>query len=610
MTPTVEFERPPRATAPAAPPAFVFARRPRIAGSAALAVAALVAVALSSLAPAGRSGFMLACSLSAVPPMTAALVWATRVRAEGSPAYHRFWSCWIHACSLGLAASGVGLVSAAWTPLVPLNLLLLTAAAPFWFVAGREALANASGRLDPAVDLLDGVTAVLVLGVPALLLVADALLADAELVLAIPLALFLVTGPAGLYGAVLGLRRVPPGERAAHAIGLAVVATFCVSVALILARVAGAAVPLPVNVAAHVTNLACVAALPLWAHRETSGGLARLPVERQVRPGNPMPVLCAVVLPVLAVVVLGWRRDDTVAVVTLVAVLVAVVALNAVRQVRLTREAQRLAADLAHMAEERRRLLADMVRALDDDRRRIVSELHAQAVGSLSTLGTVVQTACVSLPASTAVAVRESIAQVQGDLSQRAEELRSLLVALRPLAAQPTDPGDPTDRSDQGAPAAAGVGGGPPGDALGPALRAYAADVCDALPPAARPQIVVEVDPRLDLDRRTATIAYRIAQEAVLDAVLHSGARSVTTRVVPDEATGGVTVVIADDGDGLGHGAVVGGGRLTALELFTELGHGELTIHAVPGTGTTVRSRLGVAAGDLAVPEGRHLRLV
>ena len=491
--------------------------------------------------------------------------------------------------------------------MVPLNLLLLTAAAPFWFTAGREALANASGRLDPAVDLLDGVTAVLVLGVPALLLVADPLLADAELVLAIPLALFLVTGPAGLYGAVLGLRRVPPGERAAHAVGLAVVATFCVSVALILARLAGAAVPLPVNLAAHVTNLACVAALPLWAHRETSGGLARLPVERQVRPGNPMPVLCAVVLPVLAVVVLGWRRDDTVAVVTLVAVLVAVVALNAVRQVRLTREAQRLAADLAHMAEERRRLLADMVRALDDDRRRIVSELHAQAVGSLSTLGTVVQTACVSLPASTAVAVRESIAQVQGDLSQRAEELRSLLVALRPLAAQPTDAGAP---GAPDAPAAAGVGGGPPGDALGPALRAYAADVCDALPPAARPQIVVEVDPRLDLDRRTATIAYRIAQEAVLDAVLHSGARSVTTRVVPDEATGGVTVVIADDGDGLGHGAVVGGGRLTALELFTELGHGELTIHAVPGTGTTVRSRLGVAAADLAVPEGRHLRLV
>ena len=80
-----------------------------------------------------------------------------------------------------------------------------------------------------------------------------------------------------------------------------------------------------------------------------------------------------------------------------------------------------------------------MVRALDDDRRRIVSELHAQAVGSLSTLGTVVQTACVSLPASTALAVRESMAQLQGDLSVRAEELRTLLVALRPLDADRAD---------------------------------------------------------------------------------------------------------------------------------------------------------------------------
>jgi signal transduction histidine kinase len=262
----------------------------------------------------------------------------------------------------------------------------------------------------------------------------------------------------------------------------------------------------------------------------------------------------------------------------------------------LTRETGRLAGELAQMAEERRRLLADMVRALDDDRRRIVSELHAQAVGSLSTLGTVVQTACVSMPASTAVAVRESIAQVQGDLSQRAEELRSLLVALRPLG-----PADPP-----------GAAGDPPADALGPALRAYAADVGDTLPAAARPRIVVEVDPGLDLDRRTATIAYRIAQEALLTAVLHSGAGTVTTRVLPDEESGGVAVEVADDGHGLDLGAAAGGGCLTSLELFTDLGHGELTIRAVPGSGTTVRSRLGTRppVDEPAAAAGRHLRLV
>jgi signal transduction histidine kinase len=135
--------------------------------------------------------------------------------------------------------------------------------------------------------------------------------------------------------------------------------------------------------------------------------------------------------------------------------------------------------------------------------------------------------------------------------------------------------------------------------------------VCDALPPPARPHVVVEVDPTLDLDRRTATIAYRIAQEALLTAVLHSGARSITTRVLPDEATGGLVVEVADDGAGLDLGTAAGGGCLTALELFTELGHGELTIRAVPGAGTTVRSRLGGRTPDDApVPTGRHLRVV
>ncbi len=254
----------------------------------------------------------------------------------------------------------------------------------------------------------------------------------------------------------------------------------------------------------------------------------------------------------------------------------------------LTRETRRLAGELAQMAEERRGLLADMVRALDDDRRRIVSELHAQAVGSLSTLGTVVQTMCVSLPAPTALAVRESVAQVQGDLNRRAEELRTLLVALRPFGT-------------------AGTGD----DALGPALRAYAADLCDALPPEARPHVAVDVDAVLELDRRTATIAYRIAQEALLTAVLHARAQTVTARVGADEATGEVVIEVDDDGDGLDLGAVVGGACLSALELFTDLGHGELTVHAVPGTGTSVCSRLGghpTPAADRH--DGRHLRLV
>ena len=359
------------------------------------------------------------------------------------------------------------------------------------------------------------------LGAPGVLLLAEPLLAEAEpAVVALPLALFLGPRPAGLYGAVLGTARVAAGRagdprpRASPWSARSASAWRCSSSAWSAASICRP----PSCVAAHVANLAVVAALPLWAHREMSGGLGRLPVERQVRRRNPMPVLCAAVLPVLAVYVLGWRRTTSGRSGTSSGVLLAVVALNAVRQTMLTREARRLAGELAQMAEERRRLLADMVRALDDDRRRIVSELHAQAVGSLSTLGTVVQTACVSLPASTALAVRESIAQVQGDLSRRAEELRTLLVALRAVSARRR-----SRRARRPRPRAARLRRRPvrrPA-ARGPAPRA------------------VDVDPVLELDRRTATIAYRIAQEALLTAVLHARARTVTARVAADEATGG-----------------------------------------------------------------------
>jgi signal transduction histidine kinase len=547
-------------------------------------------VALTPLAPAGQDGYVVAHALPALPLLAASFLWAGRARRSGAPEYAVFWRNWRRACTCGLGAAVAGAASPAWPPLLEVDLALMVAAVPFWYAAGREALTIPAGRLDPAVDMVDGLIAIAVLGTPGVLLLAEPLLGTAEPAVALPLALFLALAPAGLYGSVLSIGRVPPGERVTHALGIALVGSFGVSVALQLVRLSGGVeLPLGAFVGAHVANLAVVAVLPLWSRRAMSDGLGRLPVERQVRRLDAMPVVGAVVLPVVAVYVFGWRRDDAWAVLYLVGVLLAVVALGAVRQTMLTRETRRLAGDLAQMAEERRRLLADMVRALDDDHRRIVSELHAQAVGSLSTLGTVVQTACVSLPAPTARAVREAVAQLQGDLGRRAEELRSLLVALRPFGAS-------VATSD---------------DALGPALRAYAADLGDALTPDARPRVVVDVDPELVLDRRTATIAYRIAQEALLTAVLHARARTVTARVGAEESTGSVVVEVDDDGDGLDLGAVVDGTCLSTLELFTDLGHGELTVRAVPGAGTSVRSRLG-----LPVPDGgrhdacRHLRLV
>lgn len=559
----------------------------RLAGSVGLAVVAVMAVALSPLVPDGRPGYVLAHALTALPPLVAAHRWAAAAGRRGAPEYRTFWRHWRRACALALASAVSGVGAAAWSPLLALDLGLLLAAGPYWIAAGHEVGRVEAGRLDPAVDVLDALMAVVVLGTPGVLLLAEPLLARGDLAAA-PLALFLAASPAGLYGAALSLARLPPGQRLLHALGAAIVTSFTLGAAVQVTRLAGGIdPPLAVPLGVHAVNLAVVAALPLWSHRQAPRGLEALPVERQVRRHSPMPAIGAVVLPAVAVHVLVWRRDETWTLAYVVAALVAVVGLNALRHAALGREARRLSNDLARMAEERRVLLADMLRALDDDRRRIVAELHAQAVGSLTTLGSVVQAACVSLPSSTAVAVRESLAHLQGDLSTRAEELRLLLVALR----RPT------------LDAAGEAGAGPPGGgALAAALRAHAADVCDAVPADRRPHVDVAVDPALALDRRTATIVCRVAEEALLTAVLHAGARTVTVRVRPDEATGGVVVEVGDDGDGLDPAAIAGGSSIEALELFTALGGGELTVRAVPGEGTVVRSRIGGCDGATSGP--------
>jgi signal transduction histidine kinase len=353
-----------------------------------------------------------------------------------------------------------------------------------------------------------------------------------------------------------------------------------------------------VFVGVHAANLAIVAALPLWAHRVTSGGLGRLPVEHQMRRTNPMPTISAVVLPVLTVYVLTMRTDDRWAVAYLAGVLLVVIVLNALRHAMLSREASLLSGELAGMAEERRQLLASMVRALDDDRRRTVAELHTQAVGSLSTLGTVVQTACVSLPPATATVVRETIAQLQGDLTNRAEELRMLMVAMRPPSFG--EPGG-TRRRPGGADSEAAAGAdarSTPGrseDALSAALRAYASDLCAERTAATHPDVHIEVDPRLELDRSTMTIVYRVTQEALLNAVRHAEAERVTVAVAADpHICGAIAVEVADDGVGFDTATTAEGTGLASIRLFTDLGRGEVTLRSAPGEGTVVRSLLGV----------------
>jgi glucose-6-phosphate-specific signal transduction histidine kinase len=72
-------------------------------------------------------------------------------------------------------------------------------------------------------------------------------------------------------------------------------------------------------------------------------------------------------------------------------------------------------------------------------------------------------------------------------------------------------------------------------------------------------------------------------------------------------------VEVVDDGVGFEPGEAAAGSGLATMQLFTNLGRGELTIRSSRGQGTRIRAELGIRAaeGGAAAPSPeRRLRLV
>jgi signal transduction histidine kinase len=579
---------------------MVFSREARWGGSAGAVGGVGAFVALAAGWGESDHDYLLLHALAALPYMVVGTGLSHRAVREGPAEYRGFWQRWEAALAVGALASLAAVGSGVWhvEALAVLDVILLVATVPIW-VSATVLMARAqAGRRDVTVDVLDALTAVIVLGAPGVLLVAEPIRDGDPVAFAVPFALCVLLAPAAVYLSLVNLARIPPGERATQAIGAVLACGLAVNVTLQLARIAGGAtIPLPWVIAAHTSQMALILAVPLWAHRQTTGRLDALGPEQQVRAGHPMPYVSAVVLPALAVLVLATRSERPWGVPFLVVVLLATIVLNAVRYTLMSRETRRLHAELARMAEERRRLLANMVRALEDDRRRTVSELHTQLVGSLTGLATITRTASVTLPTDTALVVQETIGQLQDDLRERAEDLRRLMVAMRPPAFEGGGTGGPGDAGDAG----------DDETALGTALLAYASDLYRER---ATRTVNVHVDRELELDRSTMTIVYRIAQEALLNAARHARARTVSVAVTAQGP--GILVEVHDDGVGFEPDSAADGSGLATMQLFTNLGRGELTVRSSPGRGTLVRSLLGVRPEVEPHPPAprRHLRLV
>lgn len=223
----------------------------------------------------------------------------------------------------------------------------------------------------------------------------------------------------------------------------------------------------------------------------------------------------------------------------------------AIEAVRLKRDLQR--------ARER------LVAALEEERRRLRHDLH-DGLGPTLTAITLRADAATNLLARDPARARELLDELRAAAGDAIAEVRQLTHGLRPLAL----------------------------DELGlvSAIREQAIGVDRAGTPG--PEVVV--DAGLELPRLPAAVevaAYRIATEAITNAVRHAGARHCRVRIVADTA---LEVEVTDDGHGWAGPLIPGVGIGSMRERAADLG-GTLTIESMPGGGTSVLARLPLTAG-------------
>jgi signal transduction histidine kinase len=202
-----------------------------------------------------------------------------------------------------------------------------------------------------------------------------------------------------------------------------------------------------------------------------------------------------------------------------------------------------------------------------EERNRIARELHDAVTQKLFSLRLTAEAAGALLPADPVRAADEvaTVRRLAGDV---ADELRAVVVGLVP-----------PDLS---------------GDGLGSALRKQA-ELLDRVHDAA-----VRFDgdpvPRLGPEREEA--AYRIAQEALHNALRHGRPTTVTVGLRAMDRT--VALSVHDDGNGFDPAARESTGRRLGIASMRERARavgGRLEVESRPGAGTTVRLVFGPPAG-------------
>lgn len=207
-----------------------------------------------------------------------------------------------------------------------------------------------------------------------------------------------------------------------------------------------------------------------------------------------------------------------------------------------------------------------LVRAREAERDRLRRDLHDGLSPSLAGIAMMVDACRVQLSSDQAE-VAAMLERIAGETQASSEAVRRLLADLRPAAL----------------------------DEIG--LVASLNERAEHLSSVSGVSISVEVDAALPvLPPAVELAAYRIAVEAMANAVRHSEARACTVELSADD---GLRVVVTDDGVGISPSARENGGLASIRERSLDVG-GQALVELAPQGGTRVVARL-----PLIGPAGR-----
>ena len=215
-----------------------------------------------------------------------------------------------------------------------------------------------------------------------------------------------------------------------------------------------------------------------------------------------------------------------------------------------------LTQQLTHAARERERLLHAAIDASDGERRRIARDLHDGVVQDLA--GTTFSVSALARDATLDRSHRSSLQSAAGSLRGSLKALRSLLAEIHP-----------------------------------PDLHAegLAAALADLIAPAGAAGIAasVSVEGAETASDERAALVWRVAQEAVRNALRHSAASTLAVTVRGDGHR--LTLEVVDDGVGFEPGSEQKAESfgLRGLRSLVDEADGTLEVRSSTGEGTTVR---------------------